>query len=172
VALTHGLIGADQLGQSWVASVDLNNGEPIARSEIARSGSNTGLGAMSIDVPADHAAGGSIVAGDRVDVIAADGSGGASYIAQGLRVLTVAPSGDGGLLGATVGDYWVEVAVDKATALRLTAAMGGTDSLTGIEVVRSDGEVNSPTERYSSKYGRPQGITQPATASTTTPPSR
>jgi Flp pilus assembly protein CpaB len=165
VALTDGLMRGAQLDQRWVASVDLNAGEPIARSEIGFGGGDAGLGAMSIQVPTDHAAGGSILAGDRVDVLSTSGSGGAFYVAQALRVLSVAQSGNGGLLGADVGDYWIVVAVDKTTALHLTAALGSgaSSTSTGIEVVRSNGEAEDPQSNYRPEPQVPQS-TAPATA--------
>lgn len=73
-------------------------------------------------------------------------SGSAAYVATDLEVLAVAPSGAGGVLGgATASSYYVTVAVDRATALRLAAAMGasGVGGSGGIEVVRSTGETTS-----------------------------
>jgi Flp pilus assembly protein CpaB len=147
--LANGLLGVSQLGEGWTAAVAVAPGQPIALSELTKPDASGEQGAMSIEVPVDHAAGGSIVPGDLVDVIAANGSGGAYYVAQGLRVLSVAPSGSGGgVLGGGTGDYFVVVAVGKRTALKISAALGASASSgTGIEVVRSTGEV--PTGQLS-----------------------
>ncbi len=57
-------------------------------------------------------------------MIATNGSGGAYYVAQGLRVLDVAPpSTTSGVLGGGSGSYFVVVAVNKQTALRIAAAL-------------------------------------------------
>ncbi|MGC8626233.1 MAG: hypothetical protein ACP5VR_01545 [Acidimicrobiales bacterium] len=142
-ALTAGLLGVGQLGQGWTAEVRVGAGQPLTLSEVTKTATYR-LGVMSVQVPLDHAAGGVIGAGDLVDVIEANGSGGAYYVAQGLRVLSVAPSYSGAnVLGGGDQDYFIDVAVTKRTALQLSAALGES-SLGGgastIEVVRSTGE--------------------------------
>jgi len=143
-ALTAGLLAAGQLGRGWTAEVRVGAGQPLTLSEVTKA-TTYGLGVMSVQVPLEHAAGGAIGAGDLVDVIAANGSGGAYYVAQGLRVLSVGPSSSGAdVLGGGDQNYFIDVAVGKQTALRLTAVLGES-SLGGgastIEVVRSTGEM-------------------------------
>jgi pilus assembly protein CpaB len=91
-----------------------------------------GLRAMSIPVEPEHAVGGNLVPGDRVDVIAVvDGL--AEYVVTDTEVLAVAP-GERGALTGTV-DFFVVLAVDAETALRLSEAVEGG----GVELIRSTG---------------------------------
>ena len=103
-------------------------------------------------MPVQQAAGGSIGPGDLVDVIASDGEGGAYYVAQGLHVVSVAPtSSGGGVLGGGTGNYYVVVAVDKQTALRLAAALAPSSSSatsSQVQVVRSTGEAVTSQVTY------------------------
>jgi hypothetical protein len=142
--LAQGLLTPSELGNGWVTTVAIRAGEPVTFSEVEKPSLAPALGEMSIAVPVQQAAGGSITTGDLVDVIASNGSGGAYYVAQGLRVLSVAPTaGPGGVLGGGTGDYFVVVAVGKGTALRIAAALGaqgGSGPGQDIEVVRSSGE--------------------------------
>ena len=108
------------------------------------------LGEMSISVPMQQAAGGTITVGDLVDVIASTGPSGAYYVAQGLRVLGVAPiTSASGVLEGSTGSYFVVVAVSKQTALRIATALAaqGGSGAADIEIVRSTGEAQvSPIE--------------------------
>jgi len=145
-AVRAGLLPAGNLSGGWVATVSINSGDPITRSEVSHAASGTGgLGAMSLPVPIANADGGAIVAGDLVDVIATSGPNGAQYIAQGLRVISVPSASSGaGVLATASDDYYVVVAVDRATALRLATALAtsnGQGSSAGIEVVRTTGEL-------------------------------
>lgn len=149
--LTAGLLAAIQVGRGWTAAVRVGAGQALTLSEVTKT-TVSKLGVMSIEVPVEHAAGGTISAGDLVDVIAANGSGGAYYVAQGLRVLSVAPSSSGtGVLGGGQPNYFIVVSVGKQTALQLTAVLGesslggGTSS---IEVVRSTGEEPAKVAGY------------------------
>lgn len=142
-ALVSGLLPRGDLSAGWVAASRIDAGEPISRGALTHETAGaSGLGSMSIPVPVDRADGGAIVAGDRVDVIVTSGSG-ASYVAQGLMVVGVAPSKTSGVLAGATSDFYITVAVDRPTALRLTAALGTTGSAGGLEVVRSTGETTS-----------------------------
>ena len=157
-SLLRGLVTPAQLRQGWVTTVPIPAGEPVTSSEISRPTRGPVLGEMSIAVPVDQAVGGRLVPGDRVDVIAGDGAGGARYVAQGLRVVAVAPSSaNGALLGAST-NYFVVVAVGKQTALRIAAALagGGTggSGASGVELVRSSGERLSAEAVYEPAPGR------------------
>jgi Flp pilus assembly protein CpaB len=155
-AVAPGLLTPSQLGSGWVTTVALRSGEPVTLSEVEKPSLVPALGQMSIAVPLPQAAGGRINAGDLVDVIASNGAGGAYYVAQGLRVLGVAPSSNSsGVLGGGTGTYFVVVAVDKQVALRVAAAVGAQTGGAGgenIEIVRSSGE--RPTAEL--RYGLPQ----------------
>jgi Flp pilus assembly protein CpaB len=159
MALVHGVLSPSSLAGGWVAAVALGTGQPITDSEVIRPSRTAALGEMSIAVPVQQAAGGKISAGDLVDVIAPSGDGGAYYVAQGLRVLAVAPTSAAGVLGGLSTSFYVIVAVDKQTALHLAAALGaqGAGGTGGqLEIVRSTGE----RETRQVGYG---GISGPST---------
>jgi SAF domain len=146
VALAHGLLNPSELEGRWVAAVPVQAGEPITSSEISRPAAGPPLGEMSISVPMQQAAGGTISVGDLVDVIASSAPDGAYYVAQGLRVLGVAPTTSAsGVLDGGAGSYFIVVAVGKQTALRIATALGAQGSVgaADIEVVRSTGEAQS-----------------------------
>jgi hypothetical protein len=152
VALVHGVLTPAQLGGGWVTTVAVPAGEPVTLSEVEKPSFVPALGQMSIAVPLQQAAGGRISPGDLVDVIASNGGGGAYYVAQGLRVVGVAPtSASSGVLGGSTGNYFVVVAVNKPTALRVAAALGAQGeggAGDNIEIVRSTGETSTTHLRY------------------------
>ncbi|MGH9104610.1 MAG: hypothetical protein ACRDZX_01995 [Acidimicrobiales bacterium] len=156
-ALARGLLAPSRLAGAWVASVALRAGEPITASEVTRPQSGPRLGEMSVAVPVAQADGGAIRSGDRVDVLASSGEG-AYYVAQGLRVVAVAPtSAASGVLGGGEANYFVVVAVGKSQALRLTAALGAQGSGAGndqLQVVRSTGERATRQVSYSTSGRR------------------
>jgi SAF domain len=116
-----------------VASVDIPQGEPIARSLLRDAAADQELRAFTIAVDPAHAGGGSLISpGDAIDVVAVEG-GVARYVVTGASVIDVAETGDRGLVAAS--DYYVVVAVDADTALALAEALQA-DS---IEVVRATG---------------------------------
>jgi hypothetical protein len=169
-SVAQGLLTPSQLDSGWVAAVEVRAGEPVTLSEVKKSSAVPALGEMSIAVPLQQAAGGRISAGDLVDVIASNGSGGAYYVAQSLRVLGVAPISAGtGVLAGGTGSYFVVVAVDKLTALRIAAALGaqeGGPASNDLEIVRSSGE--APTSQVFYGMSGPQ-VTE-STASSAIPP--
>jgi Flp pilus assembly protein CpaB len=129
-----GLVTETDLAQleGWVTARPIPEGGLIERSAVVEPGSATGLRTMSLPVPVEHAAGGSVVPGDRVDVIAViDGT--AQYVAGGLEVVSVA-AGSSGAIGS-IAAYHVVVSVDADEALALAQAMDGGS----IEIVRSTG---------------------------------
>jgi Flp pilus assembly protein CpaB len=93
---------------------------------------------MSLAVPLSDADGGGIVTGDRVDVIVA-GPQTATYAAQDVLVLSASSSSSASLLGVPGSNYFLTLAVGKATALRIATALAssGTNS---VQVIRSNGE--------------------------------
>jgi Flp pilus assembly protein CpaB len=156
MALVHGVISPSSLAGGWVAAVALGTGQPITDSEVMRPSRVPALGEMSIAVPLQQAVAGKIVAGDLVDVIAPNGDGGARYVAQGLRVIAVAPTSAAGVLGGLSTSYYVLVAVGKQTALRLAAALGvqGAGGTGGqLEIVRSTGERETAQVGYDASPG-------------------
>jgi Flp pilus assembly protein CpaB len=118
--------------EGWMTARPIPEGGLIERSAMVEPGSASGLRTMSLPVPVEHAAGGSVVPGDRVDVIAViDGT--AQYVAGDLEVVSVAAGSSGGI--GSIAAYHVVVSVDAAEALALAQAMDSGS----IEIVRSTG---------------------------------
>jgi Flp pilus assembly protein CpaB len=114
----------------WVVLRGIDDGGLLERGNLARPATNAGLRAMSIPVPVARAAGGTVVPGDRVDLIAVR-DGEARYVVKSVAVLSVASTGSG---FSTV-DYHLVVAVDDAEALLVAEAVA-----TGpVDVIRSTG---------------------------------
>jgi len=118
--------------EGWVLSRSVPSDGIIEWSMLVEPGAPSGLRSMSIPVAAEHAAGGSIATGDRIDVISVE-DGIASYVAVDLGVLAVSER-EGGSLGG-LGSFYIVVAVDAEEALRLAEAIDAGS----IEVVRSTG---------------------------------
>jgi Flp pilus assembly protein CpaB len=133
-----GLLGSllmwDQVASvdGWIVAGRIGEGDLVSRSDLLEAAAPGGLKAMSVPVEAAHAAGGQIVAGDRVDVIGVE-DGAASLLVTDASVIRVSDEPSGGLGGA--GPSFVVLAVDTAQSLRLAEAMHSGN----IEVVRSTG---------------------------------
>lgn len=113
-----------------VAAARVEPGEPLRRSDVQQPAAPDGGRAMSLPVAAEHAAGGALEPGDRVDVIeTVDGE--ASYLVTDAPVL--APPDTGGLEG--LGDFSVTIGVDADEALRLAEAVHERD----LDIVRATG---------------------------------
>ena len=121
-------------GRAWIAGQRLAAGTPIPRAALLPTAAPAGLRAMSLAVAPEHAAGGEIRPGDRVDVIDIV-AGEASHVARTVEVLAVADTGSGGLARPGPSDYFIVVAVDEATSLRLAEAVADGK----IDVVRTTG---------------------------------
>ena len=118
--------------EGWVLQQAVAEGGLLTSSALVEPGAGEGLRAMAVPVAVEHAAGDTIVAGDRVDVIlVSDGS--ASFVVAGIEVLGVSDR-SAGSLGASNNHHLV-LAVDADQALLLAEAMAGD----GIEVIRSTG---------------------------------
>lgn len=116
----------------WVVGRPLAEGEVLGVSALVEPGEGPGLRSMSLPVPIEHAAGGSIVAGDRVDVISVvDGQ--ARFVANDLEVTGVADPASGGI--GMAGAHHIVVAVTAEQALELATALQSGS----LEVVRSTG---------------------------------
>ena len=118
--------------QGWIVTRHVDPGALLDQSALAEPTGDHGLRLMSIPVPVEHAAGDTIVVGERVDVIWASDTG-ARFIAADLEV-TGLSTGDAGVLSSS-GDYYIVVAIDAETALSVAEAL--TEG--SIEVVRSTG---------------------------------
>lgn len=118
--------------EGWVFDRPVEAGGVVDRSLLIEPAAPSGLRSMSIPISPEHATGGALKVGDRVDVIAvADGV--ARFVASDVAVVGVASS-DSGAFGA-IGSYHVVLAVDPAQALALAEAIE-TGSL---ELIRATG---------------------------------
>ncbi len=128
------LVSEDELSKfdGWVLDRALGEGDLIVRSSLVEPRLASGLRSMSIPISVEHAAGGNLVAGDRIDVISVS-DGVASYVATGLELTGVSES-DGGAIGST-GGYHLVVSVTADQALDLATAI----SMDSVEVIRSTG---------------------------------
>lgn len=122
----------------WVVQREIAAGGVVDRSNLAMPAGPEGLRAMSVPVPVARAAGGRILVGDRVDVVAVQ-EGEARYVIMGSEVLAVAQVGTG---FASV-DFHLVLAVDADQALLLAEAMASGP----VDIVRSTGaEGSEPTD--------------------------
>lgn len=166
-AALSGLIGPAQINGGLVAATSIGPGEPIIRAEtLSGPSAAAGLGSMSLPIRVEQADGGALAVGDRVDIIAGTPTG-ATYIAQGLSVLATSPPATAGVLAGTNTNYWITVAVDHPTALRLAAALAASSTNSGntLEVIRSTGETPTTDQTYTNLNG--PGPNQPAATATT-----
>ena len=118
--------------EGWVVVRPLAAGAVIDQSALGAPASTPGMRSMSLPVPVEHAAGGQMGPGDRVDVIAVEG-GVAAYVASDLEVVSVSEDSGGGV--GSIGSYHIVVNVTGDQALALAEALES-DS---IELVRSTG---------------------------------
>ena len=116
----------------WIVGRSVREGELIDRSLVVRPGAGEGLRTMSIPVPVEHAAGATLVIGDRVDVISMLGEEPA-FVATDLEVVSIADTMQTGLSGA--GPYHVVVGVSPEQALALARAIADGS----LEMLRSTG---------------------------------
>jgi Flp pilus assembly protein CpaB len=131
--LEHLVASEDVAGlEGWIAARSLAEGQPIGRSDLIRPGAGDGLRTMSIPVSVEHAAGATVVIGDRVDVISIVGDVPA-FVATDLEVVNIGEASQGGL--AVSAPYHVVVAVDPEQALALARAIADGS----LEVLRSTG---------------------------------
>ncbi len=116
-----------------VASRALTEGQLLDDSAFVLPGSDTGLRSMSIPVALEHAAGGFLRVGDRVDVISVvDGS--ARFVGTDLEVLEIPDQSSNGRLSGS-NAFHVVVGVNPDEALDLAAAIDNGS----VELIRSTG---------------------------------
>jgi Flp pilus assembly protein CpaB len=120
--------------RGWIATRTILPGELVSRGDLRPPAAPSALRAMSIPVEAAHAVGGSLAAGDHVDVIQVDEDGHARYVVSSAQVLAVNRP-DAGVIGAAAGASSITVAVDARQALKLAAAIRSQR----FEIVRSTG---------------------------------
>jgi pilus assembly protein CpaB len=115
-----------------VTSHPIGEGFLIGMSDVRDPSGPAGLRSMSVPIDAEHAVGGEVAAGDRIDLILV-GDDGPRYVLASAEVLAVSSIGDLGALAS--GDFYIVVAVDPEQALSVAEAIRDGR----IEVVRSTG---------------------------------
>lgn len=115
-----------------VAARSIVNGHLIGNGDVRPASAPGGLRAMSIPIESEHAVGGALVEGDRIDLIVVDDAG-PRYVLTDAEVLAIPNADRGSFTGA--GGFYLVVAVDPLKALDVAAAIRAG----GIEVIRSTG---------------------------------
>lgn len=117
--------------EGWVSTKSFEDGDLILNSEFIEPGTSSGMRTMSLPVDPEHAAGGTLVVGDRIDVISVvDGE--ARFVVANVRISGVASSESGSFSSSS---YYVVVAVDARQALLLAKALENGP----LEVIRATG---------------------------------
>lgn len=123
-----------------ILSSPMKAGEMFVESELVRSATPLDQRAIALAVGSDHAVGGEVGVGDRVDVIWVKDDI-AIYVVAGVEVIdTSARERTGGAFSSNQ-SFSITVAVDDVQALRLAEALNSGQ----IEVVRSTG-AEAPTD--------------------------
>jgi Flp pilus assembly protein CpaB len=144
VPIDSGFEGLDELVteeslagfDGWVLDRAIPAGGMVDRNSLVEPGEASGLRLMSLPIGEEHAAGGSLISGDRVDVISVD-DGTASFVATNLEVTGVASTAAGSI--GAMSAYHVVVAVTADLAVDLAAALDSG----ALEVVRAPGAVDA-----------------------------
>jgi len=110
----------------------INEGMLIGLTDLRDPSGPAGLRSMSIPIDAEHAVGGELASGDRIDLILVKDDG-PHYVLAGAEVLAVSSEGEVGVLAS--GDFYVVVAVDAEQALLVAEAVRDGR----MEIVRSTG---------------------------------
>ena len=118
--------------EGWVLDRAIDEGALLEASSLVQPADNSGLRSMSLPIDREHAAGGTLVSGDRVDVISVI-DGVPRFVATDLEVTAVADAASGAI--GTVSAYHVVLSVSAEQALALAAALDSGS----LEVVRSTG---------------------------------
>lgn len=130
------LVTADEVAalSGFILSSPMQAGEMFVQSELVESVNPIDQRAIALAVGRDHAVGGDISIGDRVDVIWVDDDV-AQYVVTGVEVIdTTNSERTGGAFSASQA-FSITVAVDDVQALELAEALNSGQ----IEVVRSTG---------------------------------
>jgi len=139
--------------KGFIATHAIPAGALVARSDLAQPAASAQQRTMSLPIDPEHAVGGALAVGDRVDVVDGSATPEPAFVITDAEVVAVGkPSGSS--LGATR-KYSVTVAVDAPGALRLAAAIARDK----VEVVRSTGAPAAPPGPLNLP---PSNLTQPA----------
>ncbi|HEX6220928.1 MAG TPA: hypothetical protein VF115_07525 [Acidimicrobiia bacterium] len=118
--------------EGWVLDRAIVEGGLLDTSALVQPGDTSGLRSMSLPVDREHAAGGTLVAGDRVDVISVE-DGVPAFVATDLEVTGVAEAASGAI--GAMGNYHVVLSVTSDQSLALAAALDAGS----LEIIRSTG---------------------------------
>lgn len=118
--------------EGQIAASTITQGELLQRSDWTDPAAPLELRSISIPVNREHAVGGRLAKGDRIDVIAVDEDK-ARYVLVDAEVLEIADPGTGGLTSTS--QFWFTVAVTADQALELSPVIRDGK----FEVVRSTG---------------------------------
>lgn len=116
-----------------VAARPITEGEPIVGQAVTTGAEGFGVRSISVPVAREHAVGGQLRPGDRVDVVDVV-TGRATYAVTDAEVLAVGTESAGDV-GTRPGQFNVTIAVDAESALRVSAALADDR----VEIVRSTG---------------------------------
>lgn len=122
-----------------VATRTIEAGHLLSVDDLRPAAAPSAQRAISIPIEIEHAVGGALVTGDRVDLISVSESG-SEYILTGAEVLEVPTNARGSLTGAT--GFFVVVAVDDQEALAVAEAIRSGE----IEIARSTGSSPAATQ--------------------------
>ena len=117
-----------------VTSHPIGEGVLVGMTDFRDPSGPAGLRSMSVPIDAEHAVGGEVAAGDRIDLILV-GDDGPRYVLASAEVLAVSSVGELGALAS--GDFYIVVAVDAEQALLVAEAIQDGR----IEIVRSTGAI-------------------------------
>jgi len=110
-----------------VVTARVGRGRFVSHDDVQDASAGRARRSMSFPIERSRALDGQLVAGDRVDVIAADERGGAArYVATAVEVLRVGGDGGSGPLGGTDA-LTVTLAVEPEVALEVATALRGND---------------------------------------------
>jgi Flp pilus assembly protein CpaB len=129
-----GLITESELSQleGWVLARSIPSRGVLDTSALVDPGSNSGMRSMSLPVPIEHAAGGSLAPGDRIDVIWVE-DGEARFVASDLEVISVSDRSSSAIGSISAHHIVVNVTADEALDLARALENGA------MEIVRSTG---------------------------------
>ncbi|HVM02182.1 MAG TPA: SAF domain-containing protein [Acidimicrobiales bacterium] len=144
------LVTPSGLRAGAVATQAIAAGQPLLRRDLAAGADADGLRWLSIPVAREHAAGGALRPGDRVDVIDVT-DGVARYVVTGAEVARVGPDGAGRGLTAGTREFHVVVRVDADEALAVAEALADGK----VDVVRSTAATPAQAAPRLVPYGGP-----------------
>lgn len=129
VGSAAGLVAGDELGEleEWALASPISSGEPLLSSQLRPAAALAAPDAIAIELDTGHAVLGQLSAGDRVDVYATTSLPGRP--AETMLIATAIYILEARTIESTAGKDRVELllAVDRATARALTAAMHAGD---------------------------------------------